>query len=351
MRNKFIYLAICAALALSACGSNLPPHIAAQFGTPTPTPFLPGFAIESLPDDKSASVLAISYADDSPEKTDGTPWGRFPAPSALSEIAIPAPVEPLTQPEGQINILIMGSDQRPGDGGFRTDVMLLLTLDKINGRVSATSFPRDLYLYIPGWRVDRINVAQARGGFDMTALTFDYNLGVRPDHWVLVNFDGFTQVIDSLGGITVQVGRSLSDQREGFGTYGVSAGSVAMDAETALWYVRSRGTSNDFDRTRRQQEVLQAIFLRFLSLDALTRAPDLYEAYRQTVTTDLSIGDILGLLPLANDIKNGLPVDRYAIGPNEVIPYVTSGGASVLLPDENAVRAVMSQAVEHQSSP
>ncbi|MFQ5615056.1 MAG: LCP family protein, partial [Anaerolineales bacterium] len=75
----------------------------------------------------------------------------------------------------------MGSDQRPGEGGFRTDTILLLTLNPGQGIVNITSFPRDLYVYIPGWTMQRINTAPQHGGFELMAATFGYNLGVHPD--------------------------------------------------------------------------------------------------------------------------------------------------------------------------
>ncbi|MEX1071252.1 MAG: LCP family protein, partial [Anaerolineales bacterium] len=260
-------------------------------------------------------------------------------------VAVPEPMGTLAQPEGQINILLMGSDQRPNDGGFRTDVNLLLTLNFEGQSVSLTSFPRDLYVYQPGWRVDRINGAQVRGGFELSAQTIEYNFGVRPDHYVLVNFQGFINIIDALGGITVNVGQALTDEREGPGDFSVPAGNVTMDGETALWYVRSRGTSSDFERTRRQQEVLVGIFFRLLSLDAITRAPELYEQYKQTVVTDLGIGDILPWLPLAATVNGNGQIHRYAIGAGQVDSFTTSSGGAVLLPKRDDVKTIMKQAL------
>ena len=239
----------------------------------------------------------------------------------------------------------MGSDQRPNDGGFRTDVVLLLTLNPGGGSASLTSFPRDLYVYEPGWRVDRINSAFARGDFQMMADTMEYNFGVRPDHYVLVNFEGFKTIIDALGGITVQVAQPLSDERDGPGDFSVPAGAVTMDGETALWYVRSRGTSSDFDRTRREQEVLEGLFWRLLSLDAITKAPELYGQYKQTVTTDLGIADILPLLPFAADLGSSSNIHRYTVGPEQVESFTTSGGGAVLLPVYDKILEIMRQAL------
>jgi LCP family protein required for cell wall assembly len=329
--HRIVFLFPLLALALTACFSASP---SMGQGTPTPTPFLPTFSDEAADQPVSGPVSQPSiYA------------ANFPPPSAASDIAIPNPVGRQDQPEGQINILIMGSDQRPDDGGFRTDVILLLTLNPSGGSSSLTSFPRDLYVYEPGWRVDRINAAFGHGDFQMMADTMEYNFGVRPDHYVLVNFEGFKTIIDALGGITVEVAQALSDERDGPGDFSVPSGPVNMDGDTALWYVRSRGTSSDFDRTRREQEVLEAVFWKLLSLDAITKAPELYEQYKQTVITDIGFADILPLLPLAVDLGSSGNIHRYAVGPEQVDSYTTSGGAAVLLPKYDVILEIMRQAL------
>lgn len=338
MKRRSFLIFLTLSLSLSACL----PATAHSFDlaqlTSTPTPFLPSIPTAEVPEDQSVSI-EVGEVEQVAEV------GNFAPPSVPSDVAIPEPMGTLPQPEGQINILLMGSDQRPNDGGFRTDVNLLVTINPSEESVSLTSFPRDLYIYQPGWRVDRINSAQQRGGFEMSAQTFEYNFGVRPDHYVLINFQGFVNLIDAMGGITVNVAQPLTDERDGPGDYSVPAGAVVMDGETALWYVRSRGTSSDFDRTRRQQEVLIGIFSKLLSLDAIARAPELYEQYKQTVITDLTIGDILPLLPLAAKINGNGQIYRYAIGPDQIESYTTSSGGAVLLPKRDEVKNVMLQAL------
>ena len=334
IHRNFTLSVLAIALLLSACSRSAASGLFSAQTTPTPTPFLPNMPA------RGGQQVVWAEQGNAEEIVE-----HFLPPSAPSDIAIPAPLGSLPQPEGQVNILLMGSDKRPNDGGFRTDVVLLLTLNPEGNRVSLTSFPRDLYVYEPGWRMDRINNAQQRGGFTMMADTLDYNFGVRPDHYVLVNFDGFTQLIDALGGITVNVGQPLTDEREGPGNFSVPAGNVTMDGATALWYVRSRGNSNDFLRNQRQQEVITAIFFRLISLDAISKAAQLYEQYKQVVTTDIGVADILPFLPLAATISGNGEIHRYAIGSSEVDPYTTSSGGSVLVPKRDAVRAVMVQAL------
>lgn len=332
--QTFLFALLASSLMLGAC-FPASQQAMAQF-TPTPTPFLP------LIEDGDHPVVAI---DEVGAEAAAAVVGDFAPPSAASDVEIPAPMGRLPQPNGQVNILLLGSDQRPNEGGFRTDVILLLTINSEEESVSLTSFPRDLYVYIPGWRMDRINAAQVRGGFELTAQTLDYNFGVRPDFYVFINFNGFMNLIDALGGITVNVGRTLTDQREGPGDFTVPAGSVTMDGETALWYVRSRGTSSDFDRTRRQQEVLLALFSRLLSLNALTKAPQLYDQFKQTIETNMGIAEILPFVPLAATVNGNGQIHRYAIGPSDVESYRTQFGAAVLLPKRDVVREIMLQAL------
>lgn len=341
MNSRILLVTMLLSSLLGACTPSLAlPHLGGA--TATPTPFLP-----VLGDVVDQPVIIDSPTQQAPQAgLMPASFDEYSQPTAASDVEIPNPTGRFVQPEGQVNILLMGSDQRPNDGGFRTDVLLLLTLYPDGKSASLTSFPRDLYVYTPGWRVDRINSAFARGGFEMMAETMEYNFGVRPDHYVMVNFWNFESIINTMGGITVNVEQGLTDERDGPGDFSVPAGNVNMDGETALWYVRSRGTSSDFDRTRREQEVLVGIFMRLFSVDALARAPELFDQYQQMVTTDLAITDLLPLVPLAADLGTGNgSLERYAIGPEQVDSFTTSSGGAVLLPVRDEVLDIMRQAL------
>jgi LCP family protein required for cell wall assembly len=313
--------------------------------TPTSTPFLPMPPTPTyLP---TAFPTPTPFISPTPEMSSGAPktWSDYPGPTIWPDIDIPPPVGIFPQPAGQINILLLGSDQRPYTGGFRTDTIILLTLNPSQGTANMTSFPRDLYVYIPGWTVQRINTAFGYGGFNALATTLEYNFGVRPDHYVLINFWSFVDVINSLGGLNVHVGRTLCDHRDGYGHYCANTGWVPMDGDTALWYVRSRYSTSDFDRGRRQQEVVQAGFNKLISLDAIKRAPELYEIYKQSVTMDMTIEDMSALLPLATKLSDLSSIQHYYIGPQQVSNWINSRGAMVLLPIREAVLDVMRQAL------
>jgi LCP family protein required for cell wall assembly len=299
---------------------------------PTPTPFQP------IPPTPTKTVIILPTSTPVPT----IQVTQFPTPD-LSNI---------TQPSGQINILILGSDYRPGQG-FRTDVIMLLSLNASKGTATLTSFPRDLYVTIPGIGMERINTAQEYGGFALTTATFQNNFGVTPNYYMMTNFAGFKGIVDTLGGIDVTVASTLKDtcsvrsMVDGMGYCTIPAGFFHMDGETALWYVRSRHSSNDFDRTRRAQEVITAIFRKLVSLNGLNRTSELYSQFNSSIETNIPLSEIVSLLPLASKLASDpSSIRRYAIGTNEVYNYIVPGsGAMVLVPDPYAVSAIIQQAL------
>ena len=280
-----------------------------------------------------------------PVITPGTPSGLVinPTPSGIIELG-------LERPEGQVNILLLGSDWRPGMGS-RTDVIMLLSLMPEQGVASLTSFPRDLYVDIPGIGYERINTSQAYGGFELTQETFSYNFDAPVDHYMITNFAGFVGIIDTLGSITVNAAYELYDrcdlpQAINKMCY-VPAGRTTMDGQTALWYVRSRYSTSDFDRTRRAQEVIIAILQKSMSLNAVGRAGELYQLFQDSVETDVSLELIIRMLPLATKIINEPEtLQRYAISEDDITHYtVPETGAMVVIPDNEAIAKIIRQAI------
>jgi LCP family protein required for cell wall assembly len=262
----------------------------------------------------------------------------------------PSPTEDvLEKPEGQINILLLGSDIRPDDGGFRTDVIMWVSLNPRDNYVSIVSFPRDLFVSIPGWGSNRINTAFQYGGFELLADTFETNFGVRPDHYVMVDFNGFKNVINNLGGIDVYASQNLTDTCATWinasGYCSAGPGLVHMNGELALWYARSRYSTSDIDRARRAQEVGEAIFHRLVSLDALVRAPELYNAYLNYVQTDVNLSDVVSLLPFASKINENGDIRNYVVNYSYAYDWVTAAGAQVLIPDYAAIESLLIEAL------
>jgi LCP family protein required for cell wall assembly len=300
--------------------------------TPTPTPFQP------------VPPTAVYYPTDMPTAVPTETPTPMPTPFPIDPAA---PVGALELAPDQMNILLLGSDQRPWDSHFRTDTIILLTLNPSKGSVSLTSFPRDLYLTIPGYGTDRINTAWGKGGFKALAGTFEYNFGVRPEHYVLINFQSFKQVIDSLGGLDVNVAIAVSDYRNGY-YFTIPAGMTKMDADTVLWYVRTRKTTNDFHRGRRQQEVLIAAFEKIVSMNALKRIPEFYAIYKDNVSTDLGLTNLVPLFPLAAQLTDTSRIRHYFVGPGQVSNWITPGGGMVLLPDRAAIMNTIRKALNGQ---
>ncbi len=274
-----------------------------------------------------------------------------PTPPLSIETAIPSitptPTTP-SQADRIVNLLILGSDQRQS-ADFRTDVILFISINLDQGNAGMVSFPRDLYVTLPGWGENRINTAMEFGGFSLMADTFEYNFGVRPSFYILTNFQGFVSIVDSLGGIDIQAAQTLTDQchlPQAIGGYcTILAGPVHLDGQTALWYVRSRYSTSDFDRGRRAQEVLLGLFRSLMSINAIQRAPELYQAYRSSVDTNLSLEQILPLLQVASQIYNEpARLRRYTITPAEAYPYtLPDSGASVLIPNYEAIQGLLWQ--------
>lgn len=304
----------------------------------TPTPFGP------IP--PTGTPLPTATATPTPRATPTSvdPWGSFPGPSEASPTEIPREAPRIPAGPNVMNLVFLGSDQRPYSPAFRTDTMMIVSLNRDKGTVTLISIPRDLYVYLPGFRVNRINTADGRGGPDLVALTLLYNFGVEIHHYVRANFSGFMKAIDLLGGIDVQIGRSLVD-RCGRRTWRYSPGVNHMDGFEALCYVRMRKTSSDFDRLRRQQEVVLAIFAKLLSLDGLRRVPELYSQMRTLVETDLELTDILPWLPLAQRVSSEPErVRRFAIDSSMAAGWTNPTGARVQLPDREAILAMLAEA-------
>lgn len=352
------------AFALSACGApsaptpapypfvliTVPPN-----PSPTPTPFQPSL------NTPTAISLVVSLPTETPSLTPTPPpeptatvdiTVLFPTvaapPPAESAVVDPVALPPLTDNE-TINFLLIGSDKRAGSS-YRTDTLVIAVLWPKQGQVSLISIPRDLWLYIPTVGMNRVNTAYQSGELNGypgggPALLKDailYNLGIRIDHTAMVEFDGFRRIVDTLGGIEVPVACAYTDWRlidpsydphneNNWRLYSVGPGQIHMDGDLALWYARARSKSNDFDRGRRQQEVLRSIFTRALQTDTFSKIPQLYNDLSSTVVTDLTLSDLLRLAPYAPNLTNA-DIRGYYIRPPYVAGWTTPGGASVQLP-------------------
>lgn len=383
--SKYLQIALLAIL-LSACGASASgyepaplPFIlitSAPDATPTPTPFQPSLYTPTQPSlfsfdiNTPASQLILPSETPSPilppliEPTATSSFDQlFPtqaAPPAQALAANPTALPPLTDKE-TINFLLIGSDKRPGSS-YRTDTLVIAIVWPKEGQVSLISIPRDLWVYIPTVGMQRINTAYQSGevfgypggGAGLLKEVVAYNLGIRLDHAAMVEFDGFRRIVDTLGGVEVPVSCAYTDWRlidpsydpnneNNWWLYTVGPGQVHMDGDLALWYARSRSKSNDFDRGRRQQEVLRTLFQKALQTDTFSKIPQLYNDFSSAVITDLGLADMLRMAPYAANFTNA-NIRGYYIRPPYVSSWITPGGASVLLPSEAELEQMLIEA-------
>ena len=302
--------------------------LAPQDATATPTPFQP------------LAPTADALHADQPGEATPSPTPAPPTVTPLPPAAVLTAEPSVEQLPSQINILLLGSDRRPWDAGFRTDTIILVTLNSELGRVNMTSFPRDLWVMLPNWGMSRINTAWTYGGWNMLSDTFQHNFGVKIDYHVLIDFSSFKKIIDNLGGLDVQVAEPVSDYRAGYWTT-IKQGDVHMDADMVLWYVRTRKTTNDIARNRRQQEVIQALIEKFVSIDGIRRAPELFDLYDNSVKTDITLIDVLRWLPFAAKIIETREIHAFYVTYKQVYDWITPEGAMVLVPQKEALMQVI----------
>ena len=272
-----------------------------------------------------------------------------PTPGNFKPSSHDTGADPIDQPDNQINIMLLGSDQKYKGFIGRTDVIILLTINTEDQTVHVTSFPRDLYVYIPGWTEQRINTAFAHGGFNTLQKTLNHNFGFEPDYYILINLWAFEYIVNDLGGIDVYVPRTICDNKWGGGLdHCVYPGNYHFYGREALWYVRSRMTTNDFDRNYRQQLVLEAILKRLISLDTITKIPKLFNTYINNVTTNLDLGTIVSLTPTGLKLSDSSMINQYFINQKAVNSWVSPTGAQVLLPNFKVIRSILKDALNSQ---
>jgi LCP family protein required for cell wall assembly len=370
LKRRLVFLL---ALLLTACGAapaqTSPAYVFvtdAPNASPTPTPFQPPSFEEATPTSMyqiDVPTLEPFFPSPTPSPTPIPPEQPSPtvdlsslfptvaAPPAPDSSGGPTPLPSLTN-NNTINFLLIGSDKRTG-ASFRTDTMQVVILWPKENQVSMIAIPRDLWIYIPTVGMQRINTAYefgelqgyTGGGAALLKDAIAYDLGIRIDHTAMVDFDGFRKIVDTLGGVDVPVSCPYTDwhlidpsydpnNENNWSLYTVQPGLVHMDGDLALWYARSRLKSSDFDRGRRQQEVLRSIFSQALKTDTLGRIPQLYNDFSSTITTDLGLADILKLALYAPKL-GAANIRSYYIRPPYVASWTTPGGAQVLLPQDS----------------
>jgi LCP family protein required for cell wall assembly len=259
----------------------------------------------------------------------------------------------------RINVLLLGYGGPGHDGPYLTDSIMLLSIRPATREAIMISVPRDLWVRIPalpgnGVMMGKLNSAYAigtdhnnypnvrsewktsTGGGDLAAATVSQVTGQPIDYWVGVDFKAFRDVVNALGGVRVNVPTTLDDpyfpagESTGMMRVHFDVGWQQFDGERALEYARSRETTSDFDRSRRQQLVMLAVRQRVFSLNAIPRMLSLLGALQDNVRTNLRPGDMQQLADLAGKIKVE-DIRRVAIDTSNLLRSGTSSNGQYIL--------------------
>ncbi|MBN1318974.1 MAG: LCP family protein [Anaerolineales bacterium] len=276
-------------------------------------------------------------------------------PEEEVEIVLPDGVVP----QDRVTLLVLGIDQPCEfvEEPYRSDTLVLLSIDPATKSVAVLSIPRDLWVPIPGYGSQRINTAfrsgemteYPGGGPALAVETVEYNLGVHIHYYLTVNYDAFIQAIDLIGGIEIDVPETISDPKYpdrcyGYDPFYIEAGHYTMNGEVALKYARTRATFGaDFDRADRQQEVMMAAWRTGLNknVSLLSRAPEFWNTFADNVTTNMTYQEAVGLAKLALEIPPE-NIQRAVIDYNYVIDDTAPDGAQVLVPIRERIRELIS---------
>jgi polyisoprenyl-teichoic acid--peptidoglycan teichoic acid transferase len=326
--------------------------------TPTPTPTITDTPTPIPPTPTPSATATLIPTALPPHRPTAAPIDLSVTPPYTISYPIPTPVARQHIPEDAITVVLLGSDQRPDWQDWHTDAIQYVVIYPDAPSVAMLSIPRDLYVYIPGFWMNRINFADMYGekynyeggGLGLLNQTLLYNLGITADYYVKVNFDGLIGMVNAIGGIEAPVHCRLEDYwpyPDENGVYPrltLEPGIHHLDGELALWYSRSRKTTSVFSRERRQQQVLEAMWHQAKRANLLEAAPQLYEEKKDLYQTDMGLGKIVPLALTAAQLEPA-NVRRYNIGPGEVRSYVTDMGGYVFLPQGEAVAEVVSAVI------
>ena len=298
-----------------------------------------------------------------------------PASTAVPGVtAAPNMTLPPWNGRDRLNILLVGADQRPRDNTFNTDTLITVSIDPVTKQVAMFSLPRDTVdvPLPPGparsvfgtayagkinslWtqakaRPDLWPGTDRQRGYEALKQTLGYLYGLDIRWYVAVNFEGFRTVVDTLGGVTVNVQTPVVDDRFP-GDSGrltriyIPAGIQHMNGSQALAYARSRHGSTDFDRGQRQQRVLLSLKEQADYGRLIARLPDLVAALKTAVKTDIPVGQLPQLLQLASSVDSA-SIRSYVFAPPL---YGTEGypdGIYKLEPNVDRIRATVNEAFQ-----
>jgi LCP family protein required for cell wall assembly len=263
-----------------------------------------------------------------------------------------------------ITILVLGVDTRADGGDQNADVIILARLNLVDRTMHSVSIPRDLLVDIPGHGEGKINGAYNIGvtehpdsrvaGVAKMRDTIEYNFGIPIDDYVMIDFNGFEKVIDSVGGIDITVPEAIHDTEYPTEDYGITtldipAGHQHMDGETALAYARTRHGDNDDARRDRQIMVIEALFEKGQRIGSLTKIVNLILAVGDTVQTSFHFDEQLALASMALNMDER-QIDMTSVNQPMIQPGTAADGAWVYVGDLQEISAFIEGTLEGDSA-
>lgn len=232
-------------------------------------------------------------------------------------------VDPATE---NVSVLLLGVDEsekrKKGDGGSRTDAIMLATFNATDRSVKLLSIPRDSLVYIPEInRRDKINHAYSYGSTRATVETIEELLEIPVDYYVKMNFHAFIDVVDALGGIEVEVPYERVEKDENDGdTIHLKPGLQTLDGQHALALARTRKLDSDVDRGKRQQDIVQAMIKKSTSVSSILKYGDVIDALGDNMKTNMTFKKMMSFISYG---KNGIPAieNLEIIGDDDWKPY------------------------------
>ena len=245
---------------------------------------------------------------------------------------------------GIVNILLIGQDRREGEETARSDSMILCTYHRKTGDITMTSFLRDLYVPIPGHRSNRINAAYSEGGAALLDETLKENFGLHIDGNVEVDFSQFSQIIDLLGGVELELREDEAAEINKETGSSLTGGTQLLNGEQALAYSRIRklDANGDFSRTNRQRKVMSALLGRFRNIQWRDLLP-LMDQLLPLISTDMNYGKLvllaMEILPKLSDAE----ITNQRIPADGTYTDEKIDGMAVLSADLDANRALLQE--------
>ena len=259
--------------------------------------------------------------------------------------------------DGRWDILILGIRGEEGEhpeevGAWLTDTMMILSYDSKTKKTSLVSIPRDFYVRIYGTKKAKINEAYETGVLRKNSLGFTKKLvsritGIYIDNAIVVNFSSFEKIIDELGGIDIELEQPFTEKIQWGYEFSLPTGKNHLDGQTALYYVRSRFSSSDFDRAQRQQRVIVAMKNKIMALSLLSdpiKTLSILNTLRSNIETDLKIWDVGGLVELSKEFTGEEKIKRFVLTTENLL-YEThiqigTGNIYVLLPKGDNLQGI-----------